>query len=209
MKLYLSSINIPAPGDLAKLLGKPLSQTKVTLVANAQDYYSERAREYQIGLRVECLKALGFKVTVVDLRGYRDATKLTNELAGTDLVWAMGGNTFCLRYEMKLSGFDEVITQLLEQGVVYGGDSAGALVAGLSIGGIESADIPEYAPEVIEDGLKLVPFVVLPHVDNPEFAEVMPIVRGRSAKDSLIELKDSQAVIFDEAGHHIVEALAP
>jgi dipeptidase E len=206
MKLYLSSIDVPTPDDLAALIGKPLAKVRVALIPNAQDYYSERARDYQVGRRVTNMESLGLTVTTIDLRKLDSTEAVTNQLVDYDLVWAMGGNTFCLRYEMKRSGFDEAIKTLLARGKVYGGDSAGALVAGLSIGGIESADIPEFAEQVIEEGLRLVPYVVLPHVDNPEFADVMPIVRARSAKDTLIELKDSQAVIFEDKDYRIVES---
>lgn len=69
-----------------------------------------------------------------------------------------GGNTFSLRYEMKRSGFEGAIRQLLDDGIVYGGDSARALVAGLSIAGIESVDRPEFAEEIINEGLGLCSF---------------------------------------------------
>jgi len=204
MKLYLSSIEIPTPDDLAQLLGKPLSETSVAIIPNAQDYYSERAREYKNKVLADTLEKLGLKTETIDLRDYDDADKLKAKLADFDLIWARGGNTFCLRYEMRRSGFESVIKDLLESGKVYGGDSAGALVAGLAINGIESADIPEFSEEVINKGLNLVPFVVLPHVDNPEFTEAAEEVQKIHASLEIIELKDNQAVIFDK-GHRIVE----
>ncbi|MDB5179302.1 MAG: putative peptidase [Patescibacteria group bacterium] len=205
MKLYLSSIDIPTPDDLAGLLGKPLGGATVALIPNAQDYYSQRARDYKVAKRIAAFELLGFTVDAVDLREYSDAAALKERLAGHDLVWAMGGNTFCLRYEMRRSGFEDIISGLLAEGAVYGGDSAGALVMGLSIGGIESADIPQFAEEVIEEGLKLVPYVVLPHSDNAEFAEAVSTVRGRHPGGTeLIELRDSQAVIFNDGSHRIV-----
>lgn len=208
MKLYLSSIRIPAPDDLSKLVGKPLEDISIALIANAKDYYTRRPRDFAVNDLVRYMKRLGLKVTLVDLREYSDGETLKKELVDHDLIWAMGGNTYMLRYEMRRSGFEDCIKDLLNAGVVYAGDSAGALVAGLSIAGIESADEPEFAEEIIEEGLNLVPFVILPHVDNPEFINVLPIVRGlRKRKDDLIELKDSQAVLFDGDTHWIVESL--
>ena len=207
MKLYLSSIGIPTPKDLAVLLGKPLDHTSVVLIPNAKDYYSERAWNVKINSAVAYMKDLGFKVSVADLRLYNDVEMLKQDLQGYDLIWGLGGNTFILLYEMLRSGFDKVIIDLLKQGVVYGGESAGALVAGLSIAGIESADDPEFAVEVITEGLGFVPHVILPHVDNPEFADVVPTVRNlRESKSDIIELKDNQAVIFDDSNHKTVES---
>lgn len=206
MKLYLSSIDIPTPNDLIELLGKPFDKTNVAIIPNAKDYYSQRAWHYKVEKYVYLFESLGCKAVVVDLRDYNDANELNQQLSGNDLIWVMGGNTFCLRYEMRRSGFETIIARLLEKGTVYGGDSAGTLVAGLSIAGIESADIPNFAEEVINEGLSLVPYVVLPHADNPAFADAVATVRSvSSGNGNLIELKDSQAVIFNNGSHYIVE----
>ena len=205
MKLYLSSIGIPDSEALATLVGKPFDETSVALIPNAKDYYSERAWEFTIGSRVEYMQGLGLKVDVVNLKEYDDRSALSTALAKYDLVWAMGGNTFMLRYEMKRSGFDEIVRDLLGKGIVYGGDSAGALVAGLSIDGIESADEPAFAEEVINSGMGLAPFSVLPHVDNPEFAEVVPTFRDLHQDEEIIEIKDSQAVIVEDDAWRIVD----
>lgn len=204
MKLYLSSFRIPVPEELSKLIGKPLDGSSVALITNAKDFYSTRARDFKTGELITYLKALGMKVTTVDLREYHDTGKLKQTLGTCDLIWAMGGNTYMLRYEMRRSGFDTIIRDLLDTGVVYGGDSAGALVMGPSIAGVELADEPAFAEEVIKEGLGLVPFVILPHVDNPDFANVLPVMRNLHA--NMIELTDSQAVIFNDDTHRIVQA---
>jgi dipeptidase E len=207
MKLYLSSYRIPTPDDLAKLLGKPLHDTSVALIPNAKDYYSERAWRYKVGDLVTYMEKLGLSVDIVDLRDFNDTKTLQAKLAAYDLVWAMGGNTYVLRYEMHRSGFDLAIHNLLKQSKVYGGDSAGALVAGPSIAGVESADQPEFAEELITEGLGLIPFVILPHADNPEFASVTPLFRKlHIGKREIVELKDSQAVIITSDDRKVVEA---
>lgn len=204
MKLYLSSVRIPSPDDLAALLGKSLNATSVALIPNSKDCFVERARNYLVNDIVTYMKQLGLNVEIIDLREYDDVKELEQKLASRDLIWAMGGNTFSLRYEMKRSGFDKIIRPLVDGGVVYGGDSAGALVAGLSIAGIESADRPEFAEEIIEDGLGLVPFFVLPHVDGPSYANVVPVFRELHKDGNILELKDSQAAIFDGDSCRIV-----
>lgn len=208
MKLYLSSIDIPTLADLSGLVGKPLSEVTVALIPNAKDYYAGRAWDFTIKQRVALFESLGMKVKIVDLRDYNDQATLKQQLESCDLVWAIGGNTYMLRYQMQRSGFDTVIKDLLASGVAYGGDSAGALVAGTSIGGInlESSDEPQFAEKVVEDGLNLVPYIIVPHVDNAEFNEVMKVVEARPDQDRIIRLKDSQAVIFDDNDHRIVEA---
>lgn len=209
MKLYLSSIGIPAPEELAALLGKSFSETTVALIPNAKDYYSKRAWEFTLNSRIEYMKSLGLNSEVVNLKDYTEGSILKNKLSKYDLIWASGGNTFMLRYEMKRSGFDQIIQDLLNQGIVYGGDSAGALVAGLSINGIESADEPGFAEEVINTGMGIVPFSILPHADNPEFSEVVPAFRELHRDEEIIELNDSQAVVFENDTHRIIDGQVP
>lgn len=205
MKLYLSSYRIPTPGALAELIDKPLPAASVALITNAKDYYSERARRFKVSQMVNFMEQLGLAVTPVDLREYDNPNSLKQDLSKHDLVWAMGGNTYVLRYEMQRSGFDDMVKELLAEGIVFGGDSAGALVAGVSIAGVELGDEPEFAEVVINEGLGLVPYVVLPHVNNPEFAAVVPVFRSVHQDKDIIELNDSQAVIFNGQEHFVVE----
>lgn len=108
MKLYLSSYRIPNPDALSKLLGKSLQNVSVALIPNAKDYYSQRARDFKVHDLVSYMQQLGLTVDVVDLRDYDDPKVLKKKLASYHLIWAMGGNTYILRYEMHRSGFEYI-----------------------------------------------------------------------------------------------------
>lgn len=203
MKLYLCSYRIQLPEALAGLLGKPLSDTTVAVIPNAGDYYIQRAKQYKIGQIHEHLKGHGLQPETVDLQDFSDGQKLLEKLKSFDMVWVSGGNTFCLRYEMQRSGFDDIVNELLEH-VVYAGESAGAVVAGTSLKGIEAADIPEFAEAVIEDGLSLVPKFILPHADNERFAEANEVARQIHAADQTILLNDNQAYVVDGESKRVV-----
>ena len=96
---------------------------------------------------------------------------------------------------------------MLDDGKVYGGYSAGAMVAGISIEGVETEDEPEFAEEVIKEGLNLVPFVIKSHVDDPGQKDILVTFRDTHKDKEIIELKDSQAVIFNDTEHEVVEAV--
>lgn len=208
MKLYLSSYRLPVPEELSKLVGKPLKSIKLSLIPNAKDYYADRARNVKVDSYITYFQKIGINPQTVDLRNLNNADEVKMKLKGYDVVWALGGNTFCLRYEMHRSGFDDAVKWLLDNGVVYGGDSAGALVAGAKIGGfgIELVDTPEFAKTVIDDGLGLVPFILLPHADSPGITEITQQIRENIKNEAVIELKDSQAVIFENSNHYLVNS---
>jgi peptidase E len=105
---------------------------------------------------------------------------------GAELVERLG-------LDLKL----DVIGDLLNDGLVYAGESAGAVAIGQSLKGTELADNPEYAPTVTYEGIGIVPYTIIPHTDNPEFAEANQATRELLAGQPVLELKDSQAAIFD------------
>mmetsp|Transcript_112723 Transcript_112723/g.283466 ORF Transcript_112723/g.283466 Transcript_112723/m.283466 type:complete len:268 (-) Transcript_112723:37-840(-) len=53
---------------------------------------------------------------------------------GQDLViWAESGNTYALRYHLRQSGGDALVYELMDQGAIYVGSSAGSIVAGRTV----------------------------------------------------------------------------
>lgn len=207
MKLYLTSYRVPTPNDLFALLEQSPVQTKTAVIPNGQDYYAERARRTKIRDVTTYLKTIGLAdTTVVDLREYTDPEKLKAELQMYGLIWVMGGNTFCLSYEMQRSGLPKVIKEVLGSGAVYGGESAGALIAGNSLKGVEFADDPEFAEKIVWETLNLAPHFILPHADNINFAEAIQKTRELHKSDkTLIELADNQALILNGSNLRIVK----
>jgi len=205
MKLYLSSYRVPTPQKLSDLIGKSPENCKVVILPNAKDYYSDRVRNIKATEILQYFLELGYQPEVVDLLEYSSPDKLEKRLKDFDLIWGNGGNTFCLRYEMNRSGFDDIIHDLLKRGIVYGGESAGAIVAGNSLKDIDLSDEPEYSEGVILEGLNLIDKFVLPHIDNPFFNEANEITIERRKDDSnIIKLTDSQALVVKDEKLSIV-----
>lgn len=197
MKLYLSSYRVPTPHDLIELVGKPARQIKVALIPNAKDYYAKRARDYKNNQLVEYFKNLGLHADIVDLADFEQAT-LKEKLQNYDVIWAVGGNTFCLRYEMRRSGFENIMPKLLGQGMVYGGDSAGACVAGPTLKGVETSDVPDFAEQIIWEGLNMTDKIIIPHADNVMFAEdLKPMLEMYKDNPNVVVLNDNQAYVID------------
>lgn len=201
MKLYLSSYRVPNPDSLLKLIGKDPKNITVAIIPNAKDYYSDYVKSLKNSELLADLDAVGLSnLTTIDLNDFSQKNKdeLSTRLKKFDLIWVNGGNTFCLRYAMRQSGFDKIIQSVVESGVVYAGESAGAIVAGDTIKGAELADEPNFTPEVIFDGLGLIKDYILPHTDSPKYVEVMDQIREIQKNHlSLIELTDTQAYVIN------------
>jgi len=174
MRLYLSSYRFGDRVDL--LLGMVGKGARAGVISNAADAIPQAARENYLRTvhnPAEELRGHGLDVSDLDLRQYFGRPEaLEATLANLDLVWVVGGNTFLLRRAMRQSGFDRVAIPLIEQDkLVYGGFSAGAIAACPSLKGIELMDEPHtlaegYDPDVIWEGLNLVPFHIVPHYES-------------------------------------------
>lgn len=171
MRLYLSSYRLGASAArLKKLLN---GGKRAAVIQNALDFIPAEARlAYEANIydpKAE-LGDWGIEAEELDLRRYfGKPDALEKALAGFDLVWAVGGNAFLLRRAMRQSGFDRIIGELLcEDALVYGGFSAGAVVATPSLKGIDVMDDPQqlapgYDESILWEGLDLVDFSVVPH----------------------------------------------
>lgn len=218
MRLYLSSYRIgDRAGSLLALLG---SGKRAAIVSNALDNISSTARSiyrdevYDPHME---LASLGLVTEELDLRRYfGEAEALREKLGEFDLVWVMGGNAFVLRRAMKQSGFDDVITGMLERDeIVYGGFSAGAVVATPTLRGIELMDDPAevpagYDPEVVWDGLGLIDHSIVPHFrsPHPESATAERAVRHMMSRGMRYRaLRDGEVIVWTETRKHSAEAL--
>lgn len=205
MKLYLSSYRVPNPSGLEKLLTNSPSHTKVAIVANAKDYLIDRARNVKVRDIKKYLSELDFaNIEEVDLRAYKDPAQLQKDLGHFHMIWVAGGNTFCLMEQMRSSGFDKINRNLLEDGVVYCGESAGAVAAGKSLRGVELDDEPEFAEKQYWDGLNLIDKFILPHADNRFYAASNEQALKLYGSDQIVALNDNQALIVVDGKQQIL-----
>lgn len=136
----------------------------------------------------EIESALGVPVECVDCaRADLPAERYIGPLSRAECIWVSGGNTFYLWHWMKRSGVDALIKQRVrDDGIVYVGQSAGAIVAGESIRTAfwKGWDDPGAAPE--EDwsraenleAMGLAPTAFFPHYDAEQWAGLVNSKKG-------------------------------
>jgi dipeptidase E len=206
VKLFLSSSDPQgAPGELRTLVGE---NRTCALVVNAND---ARPREFRDALlaRVRAdLVRVGFEPFELDLRdhfGDRDGDGVAGRIESAGLVWAHGGNAFVLRSAMSRSGFDRSIRRLLTtRDLTYGGNSAGAIVAGSTLRGVELVDplddLDAVGGEPVWDGMGLVTFAIAPHYRSAEpiGADIEGLV-ARLSRERIPHrtLRDGESIAID------------
>jgi dipeptidase E len=188
VRLFLASANLGSrPERLFEIVG-PAS--RVAVVMNAWDG-DAASRADEAAQLIALFASLGLDAFELDLREHAedvDDARLRRRLDGVGLVFAHGGNAFVLRRALRASGLDVLLHELVAADrIAYGGESAGAIVAGPTLRGLEVGDDPGlvpsgYASEVEWSGLGLVDFVVVPHADTDWFAETALRVRDALAR---------------------------
>jgi dipeptidase E len=206
VRLFLSSSMLGDHAD--RLIAMTCPGARVAIIANALDNFPDFQRGYLSDEVHPLFASQGFAAEDFDLGAYFDRNDaLAADLGGFDIVWAIGGNSFLLRRAMRASGFDAIIRPLLKQApLVYGGWSAGSVVAAPDLFGIDHVDDPHaaapgYPPgEILWEGLGLIDCSLVPHVDSdhpesPAATESVALIRasGRAVQP----LRDGEVMVVD------------
>lgn len=207
MKLFLSSqaISKDQAPYLVELVGKPAEDIHLAVIENAADV--EMGPKPWLLRNREMIESHGFHVEYVDLKQYAEDTDLLQrKLADKDVLWFGGGNTYYLRWLIHDVGIEDILRYLVDSGKVYGGGSAGSIVAGPTLKYFEAADDVNEAPEVLLDGLNLTDKVVLPHIDNLKYAPIMDGIKGRLKAEGYqtVPLTDAQALVINGSEEKVI-----
>jgi len=166
MRLYLSSFRLGSYSDrLLALLG---NSRRTAVVCNAMDRAPDDIRAAGVDREIRELQAIGLDCQELDLR----QSGAAEQLAGVDLIWVRGGNTFVLRRVLADSGVDSVLVELLHRDhVAYGGYSAGVCVLTPDLTDLEMVDDLTVVDRPILQGLGILDRSFVPHIRSPDHPE--------------------------------------
>lgn len=175
MKYLLTSAGIKNSSihdALVDLLGKPIAEASALCIPTALYPFPggfSMAYRFISGTSPSPLCGLGWKsLGVLELTTLPniEAASWVAAVQETDALLVAGGDVWYLCRWMRESGLAELLPSLRE--TVYVGVSAGSMVTAPVFG--ETYDDPE-RPFVIDTGLGLVDFALLPHLDHEHHPE--------------------------------------
>jgi dipeptidase E len=212
MKLYLSSHRLGNHPE--KFVSLFINTPRVAVIANAKDELTSTDRQERVQAQIEELKLIGITGIGFDLRDFNNSEQVKEKLKEFNGLWILGGNTFLLRRAMRDSGFDLIIKDLLaSDGFVYAGYSAGSVLTGQTMKGLELVDDIETArivskKEIIWEGLGILPYTIIPHYksDHPEAILVDNVVEYLIKENIPYKtLRDGEVIIITESGEELVK----
>jgi len=136
------------------------------------------------------------------------SAEIKNKLAKNDFIYITGGNTFYLLQELKRTGADKLIVEQVENGKLYIGESAGAIITAANIEYAKVMDSIKKAPELENyDALNVVNFYTVPHCTNFPFKKAAEkIIDTYSEKLSLLPISNNQAILIN-GDKHVVKTI--
>ena len=176
MKYLLTSggvRNASIHAALIDLLGKPVSESSALCIPTAIYPFStgpEMAYRFITGTTSSPMCELGWKsLGVLELTALPSIEKAvwTAVVQETDALLVFGGDVLYLCRWMRESGLADFL-RATQREIVYVGVSAGSMATAPIFG--ETYDDPA-APYIIAEGLGLVDFALLPHVDHADHPE--------------------------------------
>lgn len=189
--ILLTSAGMNVKDEILKILPKPADQIKLAHIITASK--AEKNTAYVEKDR-KAMQEAGFQVEDIDIEG-KNENELWESLKDKDIVYVQGGNTFYLLKYIKESGFDKVIKELIERGVIYVGVSAGSYVACPTI---EMSSWKRQDRNIVNltdlSALNLVPFLLSVHY-KPEYEEILQREIPK-AKYPVRILTDDQAILI-------------
>jgi dipeptidase E len=201
MALLLTSAGTNIKEEIMKILPKPTKELKLAHIITASKVEEDKS---YLEADKEELIAMGFSVEDIDIEG-KNEDELRKILEDKDIIYVQGGNTFYLLKWVRESGFDKVVKDLIEKGVIYIGVSAGTIIAGLNI---DTAWWKYGAPDKNRVGLKdftglgLVPFLITVHIEKSHIGIIKKYANKSSYK--VIALTDDQAILVQDDKYKLV-----
>ena len=162
--------------------------------ASIPESYTEYVR-----LGQESLEGLGLRVLPLDV-SKASPEEIAVSLSQGDLIYISGGNTFYLLQELKKKELCELIRQRVSNGMLYMGESAGAIISAPDIEYNHIMDDKTVAKELKDySGLALVDFYTLPHNKEYPFVEsTEEILKVYKDKLKLLPINNKEAIIVKD-----------
>ena len=191
-KLFLASSGLEY---IQTFIGKDPSQVRMLFIPTAGNLDENI---WWIDKDRDVLDDMGFQITELDIavepyEGFETALK------NSDIVYVAGGNTFYLLKQLRDKGFDKLLTEYVDKGLLYAGASAGALIAGLDIEPVSTIDEPEKVEGLTSTkGLGWVNIVPIPHYDMTARTKAIDDIKEKyKSRYEIVLLTDDDALVVE------------
>ncbi|MGF3195454.1 Type 1 glutamine amidotransferase-like domain-containing protein [Facklamia sp. P13055] len=126
-----------------------------------------------------------------------DRENIIEKIEACEMIYFSGGNSFYLLQELKRLNLITIIQENVQKGMIYIGESVGAIITTNNIEYSQKMDDKEKAKTLSDyEGLSLIDFYIVPHFKEIPFIESADaIINDYSEKLNIVTLNNSEAII--------------
>ena len=204
MKLVLTSGGISNKSiekELKNIISRDFKNLKMLFCTTASNYEGGDMNDWLIE-DIQYFKNLGFKIDVCDINGI-NLENILPRFEWADVLFFEGGNTQWLRKSIKDSGLEEYLGELLKTRVWIGA-SAGSCVLCPTICNSCQDLFDENINDFPTDGLNLVNFQFVPHLNNKSFLKIRKDNLLNASKN-LKKIDGEKLYVMDDNGAIFVD----
>ena len=195
MELFLTSY-LAGTKKLAEDFLSDLKVKEIVFIPTASNV--ESYTKY-VDEAIDTFRDLGYSLNILDI-SKREYAEIIDILDVCECLYISGGNTFYLLQELKKKELCKIIRQRVSKGMLYMGESAGAIISAPDIEYSHIMDDKTVAKELKDySGLALVGFYVLPHNKEYPFVEsTEEILKVYKDKIKLLPINSEEAIIVKD-----------
>ncbi len=181
------------------LVGIPKDQMKVGHIITASK--GDRDKSFFENIRNN-IKENGYAYEEIDIEG-KTKDELRSFFKDKNVVHIEGGNTFYLLRAIRETGFDDVLKELIEEGKIYIGTSAGSYIMcpTIEVSNWDETGKPRF--DVTDfTALNYVPFVLKVHYTDKQESKIRE--KMQSLKYPFRILRDGQGILVEDNNYTFV-----
>lgn len=173
------------------LKGKEILFIPTASIVEEVNFYVEEAKIV--------FKEFGMKINVLELTKVSEV-EAKNKINLAEIIYFSGGNTFFLLQELKRKNLVSLIKQRVEEGMIYIGESAGAIISSENIFYVEDMDNKKIARDLKgTEALNLINFYPIVHYNEFPFAEASKIIEKKYEKDlNFAKINNKQVIVIND-----------
>lgn len=202
MKLFLCSYFAGAVDIFKDQIQPKMHGKKVLFIPTAAkvEKYDGYVDEAKIAF-----EKLGLQIQILDISEASE-DEIKREMGKAELLYVSGGNTFYLLSELKKKNLLPVIRSCIDLGMVYVGESAGAIIASQDVSYISITDDVVFGDNLGDfRALDIAGFNVLPHYGEFPFKEATQEILDTYGKVlNLIPINNSEAIVVNNGSYKIL-----
>lgn len=195
-KLFLSSSFSDVAEHFQSFVQEECAGKTVTFIPTAS--MVEKVNFY-VGSAKKAFKKMGIIIDELDI-SKTPIEVIEEKIINNEYIYMSGGNTFYLLQELKKTGADKLIANLINKGKVFIGESAGSMILAQNIEYVKLMDDCSKGKELDNyDSLGVINFSPVPHYTNFPFKKaVEKIITEYSSILDLYPITNKQAIIVSD-----------